>query len=382
MGHRQDSTVVELDVSAKDIRGVETMIKGIAAAAFYGVCSVSSAFVSKTLMDTLDFDFPVTIMVTQMLFTIIVLEILCLLGVITLPTYTLKRGLSFVWPALFYGANAVLALSALSHMNIAMYGVLKRCVPLSTLILSTVILKQGCPSRLTMLTVCLLCIGCIIAGYGDMTFNFAAYTCGTLSNFTQAMYLLLVQRHSQQHKLATTETLQLNCYNSLPILLLAAAVNGELRDVWSYPVASHKFFWIVFFFTVSVGMLLNYSLFLCTGLTSALTTSVVGGLKAMAQTLLGLVTFGGVSNNMPTYIGIVLNLIGGVGYIAVKYGENHKKLHKEIHRVLSSKSLAKDDQVVSDDKTEMNGEIVPHSSENTQNGFHVKERTLGEHSDY
>nr|KAG5707569.1 hypothetical protein BaRGS_001117 [Batillaria attramentaria] len=219
MGHKQDSTIIELDVSAQDIRGIETMIRGIAAAAFYGVCSVSSAFISKSLMDTLDFDYPVIIMVTQMILTIAVLETLSLLGVISLPPYTLKRGMSFLWPALFYGVNAVLALSALSHMNIAMYGVLKRCVPLSILILSSMILKQG---------------------YGDLTFNLAAYTCGTLSNFTQAMYLLLVQRHSQHHKLTTTETLQLNCYNSLPILLLAAVVNGELQEVWDYSVADHR----------------------------------------------------------------------------------------------------------------------------------------------
>lgn len=164
MGHRDNSAVVELEVSAQEVRGTETMIKGIAAAALYGVCSVSSAFVTKTLLDTLHFDFPVTIMAVQMVFSIVVLETLSCLGVITLPAYTLKRGLSFAWPALFYGVNAVLALTALAHMNIAMYGVLKRCVPISTLILSTVVLRQGWPSRGTMATVCMLSIGCIVAG--------------------------------------------------------------------------------------------------------------------------------------------------------------------------------------------------------------------------
>ena len=164
MGQRDNSVAVELEVSSQEVRGMETMVKGVAAAAFYGICSVSSAFVSKALMDTLHFDFPVTIMVTQMIFTIGVLEILSCLDVITLPAYTIKRGLSFAWPALFYGANAVLALSALAHMNIAMYGVLKRCVPISTMILSLVVLGQGLPSRWTMVAVCMLSVGCVIAG--------------------------------------------------------------------------------------------------------------------------------------------------------------------------------------------------------------------------
>jgi hypothetical protein len=36
-------------------------------------------------------------------------------------------------------------------------------------------------------------------------------------------------------------------------------------------------------------------------MTSALTTSVVGGIKAMLQTLFGFFTFGGISQNMATY---------------------------------------------------------------------------------
>jgi drug/metabolite transporter (DMT)-like permease len=163
--HENNNTVVELEVSAEESRGLETMIKGILAAAFYGVCSVSSAVVTKALMDTLGFDFPVIIMASQMVYTILVLEALCCLNVITLPEYTLKRGWSFLWPSLFYGVNSVLALSALAHMNIAMYGVLKRCVPISTMILSTLVLKQGCPSRWTMATVTMLSIGCVIAGW-------------------------------------------------------------------------------------------------------------------------------------------------------------------------------------------------------------------------
>jgi solute carrier family 35 protein len=180
------------------------------------------------------------------------------------------------------------------------------------------------------------------SGYGDLSFNLVAYACGIGSNFTQAIYLLLVQRFSQHHKLSTTETLQLNCFNTLPILLLTAFANGEIEKVGSYPMTEHPYFIIAFLLTVSVGMLLNYSLFLCTGLTSALTTSVVGGLKAMVQTVLGLVTFGGVSNNLPTYLGISLNLAGGLGYIAVKYTENNSKLQlRSLQKVMSFSSLVK-----------------------------------------
>ena len=159
---RKDQVTVE--ISSEEVRSVESALKGILAAIFYGTCSVSSAFVSKTLMDTLEFDFPVFIMVAQMIFTITTLELLCVFGVLELPAYSIKRGLSFAAPAFFYGTNSVLALTALSHMNIAMYGVLKRCVPLSTMLLSFLILKKDPPNRQTMGSVLLLTIGCVIAG--------------------------------------------------------------------------------------------------------------------------------------------------------------------------------------------------------------------------
>lgn len=153
-----------LEIDSHDVHSMERALKGVLAAVFYGVCSVSSAFMSKALMGTMEFDFPVSIMVAQMILTVCVLELLTIFNFIDLPPYTVKRGLTFVAPAFFYGTNSVLALTALSHMNIAMYGVLKRCVPLFTLFFSLLILKKGCPDRMTIASVIMLTVGCVIAG--------------------------------------------------------------------------------------------------------------------------------------------------------------------------------------------------------------------------
>lgn len=141
----------------------ESGFRGTVAAVMYGTCSVSMAFINKALMTTMEFDFPVFIMVIQMVFTITILEALSCVNLIEMPRYTLQRGKSFALPAFFYGLNSVLGLSALSHMNVAMYGVLKRCVPLVTMFLSVAILKKSYPSRATFLSVILLTMGCVIA---------------------------------------------------------------------------------------------------------------------------------------------------------------------------------------------------------------------------
>ncbi|XP_045213828.2 putative UDP-sugar transporter DDB_G0278631 [Mercenaria mercenaria] len=311
-------------------------VASVFAAVLYGTCSVLIAFINKLLMTTYEFDFPVFIMMSQMLFTIIILEILSLpcIGIISMPRYTLERGRMFALPALFYGINSVLALSALSHMNIALYGVLKRCVPLVTMVLSVLILKKGWPSRLTMGSVVFLTLGCVVAGYGDLTFNLLGYTCGVLSNVAQSVYLLLVQQVTNG-KLSTVESLQLNSINTLPFLAVFCLLNQEIHHMQDYPYFSHWSFIVVFFLAISLGCLLNYSLFLCTSLTSALTTSVVGGLKALAQTLLGIFTFGGVSRNISTAVGISMSVSGGLTYIFAKYRENRKKHTVDLRKIMS-----------------------------------------------
>lgn len=143
---------------------LEDTLKSLSAAVLYGSCSVFIALLNKTLMTTLSFNFPIFIMLSQMVFTIVALEILTIFKIIQIPRYTLERGKTFALPALFYGLNSILALNALGHMNVAMYGVLKRCVPLSTLVFSVLILKKSCPSKPTVMAIFLLTSGCFVAG--------------------------------------------------------------------------------------------------------------------------------------------------------------------------------------------------------------------------
>ena len=137
---------------------------GLGIAITYGCTSASMAFINKAVLTTYKFDFPIFLVVTQMLVAVIVLEGLRLTNIISLPKYTLERGYSFFLPSLFYALHSVLALWALSGMNIPMYGVLKRCGPLVILLLGTFLLKKGKPPCIVITSICGMTMGCIIAG--------------------------------------------------------------------------------------------------------------------------------------------------------------------------------------------------------------------------
>ena len=126
-------------------------------------------------------------------------------------------------------------------------------------------------------------------------------------------------------KLSALETLHLNSINTAPLLLFCSIATGELSPAFARFLHPSLGFLCSFLLTISMGSILNYLLFLCTTLNSALTTSVVGTLKSIVQTAIGMFTFGGVSINVFTVSGISINLFGGVLYTYTKYHQYQRK---------------------------------------------------------
>ncbi|XP_074648487.1 uncharacterized protein LOC141903967 [Tubulanus polymorphus] len=316
--------VITAKTKGLEIGSTYVRLAGIMAALLYGGCSMSMAFVNKALLSTYEFKFPASILAFQMTFVILILSCLNVLGHVKLPPLSVARCRGFLLPSMFYASNAVLGLTALSSMNIPMYGVIKRMAPLAILVLGIFMLDKGRPSKRIVIAILLMTGGCILAGYGDLTFNLYAYACGLGSSLTQAMYLTLVQKHSD--KLTVAETLQLISINTLPVLILWAIFKRELTGIMNFFEEASTVpltVYILISLMISVGALLNYSMFLCTTYNSALTTSVVGIIKSVLSTIIGMFSFGGVAVNTPTAIGIGANLVGGVLYTIAKYHEQN-----------------------------------------------------------
>jgi len=143
-----------------------------------------------------------------------------------------------------------------------------------------------------------------VAGFGDLAFDPHAYFFGFASVLSQAMYLLLVQKHADD--IGAAESLHLNSYNTLPMLLVCSVGSGELRSALHDFALSDLGFVVTFTVVTVFGCLLNYLLFLCTTYNSALTTSITGTLKTIIQTVIGMFTFGGISINIFTILGILI----------------------------------------------------------------------------
>lgn len=297
--------------------------RGLAAAVFYAVCSSSMAFLNKAVMNSYEFPFPFFIMACQMLVTVLFLEMLGSLGKLSLPSYSWKSARSFLAPSMGYAFHATLSLMALQGMNIPMYGAVKRCTPLVNLILAVVILRRPFPSFTLIVSVLTITIGCFVAVLGDLTFDGFAYTMGGLSVLAQGLYLTLVQQCAESQR-STWEILQLNSYNTLAPFIIMSVLVREPENIVKSKYISDIGFHVVFWVLVSMGSVLNYSLFLCTALNSALTTSLVAVAKSVIQTLVGLFVFGGIKFHPLNTAGIVMNTLGGFMYTYTKYQEKRE----------------------------------------------------------
>ena len=143
-------------------------------------------------------------------------------GSLSLPRYSFKDGKNFLPASLLFVLHSALSLFALHGMNIPMYGAIKRCTPLVSLILSLVVLRKATPSYKIVISVLLTTAGCIIAALGDLQFDGIAYAMGLLSIFAQGGYLTYVQKSSGDMKKSTMEMIHINSFNTLPFFVIGS----------------------------------------------------------------------------------------------------------------------------------------------------------------
>ncbi|KAK8952903.1 hypothetical protein KSP40_PGU005976 [Platanthera guangdongensis] len=151
------------------------------------------------------------------------------------------------------------------------------------------------------------------------------------SVFFQTMYLVLVEKSSAEDGLTSVEIMFYNAILSLPCLLLLIIATAEFPQSLSLLLEkAHTFtFFLIFNLSLVMGILLNFTMFFCTIVNSALTTTIVGVLKGVGSTTFGFVLLGGVEVHGLNVIGLIVNTIGGMWYSYAKY-EQKKKASKKI----------------------------------------------------
>ncbi|KAK7311825.1 hypothetical protein RJT34_10202 [Clitoria ternatea] len=314
-----------------------THFPSLFAAVSYGISSMAMVFINKAVL--MQYAHSMTLLTLQQLATALLIHVGRTMG------YTRARGIEMstakqLLPvSIFYNANVAFALASLKGVNIPMYIAIKRLTPLAVLI-TGYFSGKGRPTTQVALSVILIATGVLIAALGDFSFDLVGYSMAFISVFFQTMYLVLVEKSGAEDGLSSVEVMFYNSFLSLPFLIFLIIATGEFPNSLSMLLAkSYSFsFLMILILSLVMGIILNFTMFLCTIVNSALTTTIVGVLKGVGSTTLGFVLLGGVQVHALNVTGLVINTAGGVWYSYAKYQQKRTKAVKlttdvEAHRI-------------------------------------------------
>jgi solute carrier family 35 protein len=302
----------------------------IAAALFYGVSSLLVVFVNKIVLSNFGFPSFLFLAMMQFLSSCLALGVLSLMHRVDIPRLSCSV-LFEVMPisAMFLG-NVVSGLGSTQALNLPMFTALRRFSILMTMVGEYLVLGSV-PTRTVALSVLMMVGGSLVAALYDLQFNARGYVLILLNDLFTALNGVYLKKASSSVKVGKMAVLFYNsAFSGIALLLFfiwsqifeyqAAASGGppaadsELSRVLAFEGWREPRFVICFCLAAVMGSVLNYSIFLCTSINSALTTAVVGCLKNVMTTYFSMIFLPGYTFTALNFIGLNVSIVGSLVY--------------------------------------------------------------------
>ena len=250
-------------------------------------------------------------------------------------------------PLLFF-ANTVTGLGATKRLNMPMFVLLRRFSIVMTMGFESVLLQRTFPA-LVKVAVLLMVVGAGVAAAGDMQLDTTGYVFILANDFFTALQGVVLRkklddgqrRRDREVKdastgagvagggdddgagdegsittraLAADSLLFYNALFSIPLgLILWFADRADVRAVMAYTGWMGPGFLACFAASLFLGFGMNYSYFLCTKVNSPLTTTVVGSMKNVLSSYLGML-FSDYPYTLTNFMGVNIGVFATVLY--------------------------------------------------------------------
>lgn len=309
-------------MGASDISGnggeTITHLMKVTSALFYGFASFFITVVNKTVLTSYRFPSFLVLSLGQLAASIVVLFLGKHFKIVKFPDFSRDIPRKIFPLPLIYLGNMMFGLGGTQALSLPMFAALRRFSILMTMILELRILGIR-PTTTVQISVYSMVGGALLAASDDLSFNLHGYLFVMITNTLTAANGVYMKK-----KLDTADMGKygLMYYNSL-FMFLPALIGtwllGDLDEAWHFPAWNDPLFLVQFLLSCVMGFVLSYSTILCTQYNSALTTTIVGCLKNISVTYIGMFIGGDYVFSWLNSIGINISVAGSLLYAYVTF---------------------------------------------------------------
>ncbi|PAV74655.1 hypothetical protein WR25_25652 [Diploscapter pachys] len=258
------------------------------------VTSIFCSVMGKIVVTRFFFDYPIVILMIQTASTLMLIEMLRVIGILKIAPYAFEKGRQVFLPSVLLSIANWLTVSSFEGVGMPAFDAVKRFTPIAILLVVGIYKKRSDGSQpiisdtqrqyneVSFMTAIFVSITAYFAVNFDMSIDRFSVFYGLIACACQGIAYGLFEQHSKTYK--PSELLYMHSFNALIVYLTADIVQDEIRDAFMYMLTTaHPLFVFVFIVLVIASILFQYFAFHCIATNGALHTQIVSNIRASIQ---------------------------------------------------------------------------------------------------